>query len=123
MDYKYSDNYANRPRRRPNSVATVQEETMPTHAPHIVVPAESSQREYLKLGGILLLIVICATVMSTVLGFDWQEWMRWFMGGFFVIFGSFKLIGYEMFIMMFPTYDPIAKRFPLYNYFYPFIEL
>lgn len=88
-----------------------------------MVAAETNKVEYLKLGGVLLVIAICATIMSTVLGFDWQEWMRWFMGGFFIIFGSLKLIGYETFIMMFPVYDPIAKRFKLYNYFYPFIEL
>lgn len=87
------------------------------------VIAESNVREYLKLSGVFLVIALCATVMSTVLGFDWQEWMRWFMGGFFIIFGSFKLIGYETFIMMFPIYDPIARRIKLYNWGYPFIEL
>lgn len=88
-----------------------------------MVESQTNKREYLKFGGVLLVIAVCATVMSTVLGFDWQEWMRWFMGGFFIIFGSFKLIGYEMFITMFPIYDPLARRFKLYNYAYPFIEL
>lgn len=83
----------------------------------------NQKKEYKKLAFVFGLIFICATIMSFVLGFDWQEWMRWFMGGFFIIFGSFKLIGYEDFITMFPRYDPIAKRIPLYNYSYPFIEL
>lgn len=49
--------------------------------------------------------------------------MRWFMGGFFLVFGSFKLIGYEMFVHMFPRYDIIGRRYKLYNYLYPFIEI
>ncbi len=81
------------------------------------------KKEYKKLIGLFGLIALCATLMSFVLGFDWQIWVEWFMGGFFIIFGSFKLIGYEDFITMFPTYDPIAKRIPIYNYTYPFIEL
>lgn len=122
MDYHYSDNYAQRPRRRPQ---TNDEETTKTAVAHksAMVEAESTKKEYYKFGGIIVLIALCATTMSVVVGFDWQEWMRWFMGGFFVFFGSFKLIGYEMFILMFPQYDPIAKRFKLYNYSYPFIEL
>ncbi len=123
MDYHYSDNYAQRPRRRPGEPRPNEEHAEHTHDTAVMVPAESTKKEYYKLAGVFLVIMLCATVMSTVLGFDWQEWMRWFMGGFFVIFGSFKLIGYEMFILMFPTYDPIAKRFKLYNYTYPFIEL
>lgn len=122
MDYHYSDNYAQRPRKRPE---LHEEEEPHEHVAtvHKMVPAESTKKEYYKFAGVILVIIACATIMSSVVGFDWQEWMRWFMGGFFVFFGSFKLIGYEMFITMFPTYNPIAKRFKPYNYFYPFIEL
>lgn len=49
--------------------------------------------------------------------------MRWFMGGFFLVFGSFKLIGYENFVQMFPQYDVISQRYPIYKYLYPFIEV
>ncbi len=123
MDYHYSDNYAQRPRKRPEHHEEDTEPHSHTAAAHVMVPAENTKKEYYKLAGVILAIFACATLMSTMLGFDWQEWMRWFMGGFFVFFGSFKLIGYDMFILMFPTYDPLAKRFKLYAYFYPFIEL
>lgn len=85
--------------------------------------SQDKKPEYKKLALILAVIAVCATLMSFVLGFDWLIWMEWFMGGFLIIFGSFKLIGYEDFITVFPTYDPIAKRFQYYNYAYPFIEL
>lgn len=123
MDYQYSDNYAQRPRRRPQ---LDRETTAAAHSmtpAHTMVETETSKKEYYKFAGVILVIALCATVMSVVVGFDWQEWMRWFMGGFFVFFGSFKLIGYEMFILLFPTYDPLGKRFKYYTYGYPFIEL
>lgn len=53
----------------------------------------------------------------------WQEFLRYFMGVFFVVFASFKFVGYSMFAMMFAGYDVVAKRFKPYAYAYPFIEL
>lgn len=88
---------------------------------HAVV--ESSRKEYLKFCGILLFLALAGLVMSTLSGFNWEEWMRWFMGGFFIIFGGFKLIGYEMFILTFRGYDLIAKKHKVYAYIYPFIEV
>lgn len=138
MDFKYSDNYVkqrgnDRPRRRPTIAArTTETIKLPdedhhhdhsNHKAHKVILPADTKKEYRKLYAVLGLVVFCATAMSLVLGFDWQEWMRWFMAGFFVIFGSFKLIGYEGFVAGFPTYDLLGKRFKLYTYTYPFIEL
>lgn len=137
MSFQYSDNYVkqrerDRPRRRPNAVSTnhaehptpaVESQTEVNHEPHKVVLPADTKKEYRKFYAVLGLVVLCASAMSFVLGFDWMEWIRWFMAGFFVIFGSFKLIGYEGFVAGFPIYDTIAKRFKLYTYTYPFIEL
>jgi hypothetical protein len=127
MSFQYTDNYVNRNRdsgeqeRRRPQVEPEAEVTAHDHAE--VVRAESSKKEYYKFAGVIGVIFLCATIMATVVGFDWAEWMRWFMGGFLVFFGSFKLIGYEMFITMFPMYDPIAKRFKYYAWGYPFLEI
>lgn len=130
---QYYDNYVQRKRRRPNlsgqaRALTDQETDAATTLVHgtsddVMVPAETNQREWFKLGGVYAVIFICATIMAFVLGFDLQIWLEWFMGGFLIIFGSFKLIGYEMFVMMFPEYDPIASRSKAYTMVYPFIEL
>lgn len=131
---QYYDNYVQRKRRRPNlssqarmpvaeTAATPTPVPIATEHPHIMVPAETNRREWLKLAGIYGVIALCATIMAYVLGFDLQIWLEWFMGGFFIIFGSFKLIGYENFVMMFPQYDPIATRSRIYTMVYPFIEL
>lgn len=116
---QYYDNYVKQRKTEPEPS---RHQASPHHEMSMVQP-EASKREYQKLGGVFGVIVLAATIMSFVLGFDWQIWFEWFMGGFFIIFGSFKLIGYEMFIMMFPEYDPIAKRSKLYTYVYPFVEL
>jgi hypothetical protein len=87
---------------------------------HIV---ETSRKEYMKFFGILLFLVLAGLVMSGLTGFNWEEWMRWFMGGFFIVFGGFKLIGYEMFVLSFKSYDLIAKKHKVYAYVYPFIEV
>lgn len=87
------------------------------------VPVKSDRAEYLKFGGILLFLAVAGVLMSSLSGFNGEEWMRWFMGGFFIVFGSFKLIGLEMFVIAFRGYDLIAKKYRPYPYIYPFIEI
>lgn len=91
------------------------------HAKHAVVSTDRS--EYLKFFGIIAGLMVAATLMSGLTGFSWEEWMRWFMGGFFIVFGSFKLIGLENFVIAFRGYDLIAKKYRPYPYVYPFIEI
>lgn len=85
--------------------------------------ASSSGKEKLKLAGIILFISMAATLMGTLDGFDGLEWIRWFMGGFMVVFGGLKLIGIEVFIKIAPLYDLIAKMFKPYKYFYPLVQV
>lgn len=49
--------------------------------------------------------------------------MSSFMGGFFLIFGGFKLLDVKGFAHGFQTYDLIAQRIHLYGRAYPFIEI
>lgn len=116
--YKYKYHYASGQDIRQQGKQTVK----PAHELDFV-QAETSRKEYIKLIVLYAFIFIIATIMSTFQGFNWQEWMRWFMGGFFIIFGSFKLIGYEMFVDMFPDYDIVAKRYRFYAYLFPFLQL
>lgn len=85
--------------------------------------ASSSGKEKLKLAGVFLFLISAATVMGTLDGFNGLEWIRWFMGGFMVIFGGLKLVGIEVFIKVAPLYDLIAKKFKPYKYLQPLIQV
>lgn len=88
----------------------------------LVVQAKSTTKERMKFAGILVFLSIAATLMGTLNGFNGQEWIRWFLGGFLIMFGGFKMIGIEVFLRVFPLYDLIAKRFALYKYAYPLLQ-
>lgn len=92
-----------------------------TNASNNMIEGEHSPKEYAKFAIIILVITLLAWFINGTSG--WINYLQWFMGIFFVIFGSFKLIGYQMFTMMFAGYDIVAKRFKPYAFAYPFIEL
>jgi hypothetical protein len=89
-----------------------------------MVEGENSLLEYIK-----FLVVIASIVIITQLFFAYgsvqttREWMRVFMGIFFIVFACFKFAGYSMFAEMFAGYDVVAKQIRLYAFAYPFIEL
>ena len=79
----------------------------------------------------LLVIVLMIFVTSIVV--TWRASQRGemsletfilsFMTGFFLVFGSFKLMDIKGFVEGYSTYDLLAQRVPAYGYVYPFIEL
>lgn len=72
------------------------------------------------LGGIIVSFTIIRQVLY---GFNVSSMMYDFMGSFFIIFGSFKIINLHGFAEAYSTYDIIAKRYIAYAYMYPFVEL
>lgn len=80
--------------------------------------------EYYKLIGVFVFIVWLGVVLTNV--FAHWHWMHVFdnvMAAFFLVFGSFKLVGYTIFASGYREYDIIAKRFAPWGYIYPFVEL
>lgn len=88
-----------------------------------IIHAVSSKREYRKFFGVLFFIFIAATLMSTLITFRWQDWIRWYLGSSLLVFGGFKLISYESFLQVFPRYDPLAAKYSWYAHLYPIIEV
>jgi copper chaperone CopZ len=56
-------------------------------------------------------------------GLSVMGWMTNFMAGFFLVFSFFKLLDLRGFADAFKGYDIIAKRFSVYGFIYPFLEL
>lgn len=80
--------------------------------------------EYLKFIGVIVgIFIISFIITKTWGGFTLPNFLRMFMGTFFLIFGLFKLLDLKGFAQSFMGYDIIAKRFTQYAYAYPFIEL
>lgn len=56
-------------------------------------------------------------------GINWQGWMIQFMAGFFLIFSAFKFLDIRGFADSYATYDLLARRWHVYGFVYPFLEL
>ncbi len=66
-----------------------------------------------------LLIVIGLIAIAS---FAAQNWMLAFMGGFFTVFGAFKLLDVPAFADAYARYDVIAKMWKGWGLVYPFVE-
>lgn len=55
--------------------------------------------------------------------FDWMQWMRHFMAGFFLVFSFFKMLNLKGFAESYVMYDVVARKIPAWAYLYAFIEL
>ncbi len=55
--------------------------------------------------------------------FDWMQWMRHFMAGFFLVFSFFKMLNLKAFAESYVMYDVIARKMPAWAYVYAFVEL
>ncbi|MGE3181215.1 MAG: heavy metal-associated domain-containing protein [Phycisphaerae bacterium] len=76
---------------------------------------------------LLLIIGFIAgvTVLDAIRRSDFAptSWMNSFMAGFFIVFGFFKLLDLRGFVDAYRMYDVVAKKFPVWAWLYPFVEL
>ena len=71
----------------------------------------------------LLIIVGVIAVASFAGASTLHAWIRHFIAGIFLVFGSFKLLDLRGFRDAYATYDLLAKYWYAYGYIYPFLEL
>lgn len=76
----------------------------------------------------ILLIFVYIITVTLVLqigkdNFNWMEWMRHFMAGFFLVFSFFKFLNLKGFADSYSMYDIMAKKWNAWGYIYAFIEL
>jgi hypothetical protein len=73
---------------------------------------------------IIALCILTFTLIKQLLyGWDLLQGMYDFMGAFFIVFGSFKILNLNNFAHAYAQYDLIAQVSTPYAYAYPFIEL
>jgi copper chaperone CopZ len=61
--------------------------------------------------------------LIAIASFASNDWMMAFMGGFYVVFGAFKLLDVPAFASAYGRYDVVAKVFKPWGYAYPFVEM
>lgn len=79
----------------------------------------------------LLVIFLLLLLTTTALGLrDWYaerfsllSLISYFMTGFFLVFSGFKLMDLRGFADGYATYDLLARKWYLWGYLYPFLEL
>ncbi len=85
---------------------------------------EYSFKSFLPLILIVSIVVLFSSIRPIGLhAWNTHEFMRDFMGFFFIIFGSFKIWHLSAFAEAYSMYDQIAQRSKLYAHAYPFVEL
>lgn len=73
----------------------------------------------------IFLLIIAAVMIKAYVTHDSHtaSLMYDFMGFFFLVFGSFKLLNLRKFAVAYAEYDIFAQKSMFYGYCYPFIEL
>jgi copper chaperone CopZ len=76
----------------------------------------------------ILLIFAFITGVSAIAAyhhetFHGMQFMNVFMAGFFLVFSFFKFLDLKGFASSYAMYDIVAKKIPVYGFFYPFLEL
>ena len=72
---------------------------------------------------IILSYILLGSLGLNAASFTINKFMTDFMGLFYIVFSLFKFIDYRNFPGAFSRYDPIAKKFIVYGWTYPFIEV
>jgi|ERR1700733_52240 len=85
--------------------------------------ANYSIKDFLPLIIIFVCIIALTLLKQWLFGWSIEGAMLDFMGIFFLVFGTFKLLNLTDFANAYAEYDIVAKRSMLYGYIYPFIEL
>ena len=85
-------------------------------------PTPTSLQRYRPLFVIIMTVALSALALSLTSERP-NAFMRYFMGLFLVQFSLFKFFDLPGFVEDFSLYDLIAKRWAVYAWSYPFIEL
>ncbi len=80
-------------------------------------------KKYLALILAFSVIVLWTIIHQSITGWSVHYAMHDFMGGFFLLLGTLKVISWNKFAESYQGYDPLAMKLPAYAYIYPAIEV
>lgn len=80
--------------------------------------------DYIQFGFIIFIVVLISVVSTKLFTTsNIEDYMRMFMGWFFLIFGGFKIVNLKEFVTAYRRYDFLAKRSKIYSFVYPILEI
>lgn len=71
----------------------------------------------------MYIAVVTLLIQAVNHHFDFMQWMRHFMAGFFLVFSFFKMLNLKAFAESYVMYDVVARKIPSWAYVYAFVEL
>ena len=103
-------------------------DAMPLHHGHNVPTSVSGEAEAPENLWPLFLIVGYIAGTVALIAFATNDYsthalMNHFMGGFFLVFSFFKFLDLRGFADAYRSYDVVARKVPMWGFFYPFVEL
>jgi hypothetical protein len=108
---------------RPAGFHVLGEEVAPS-APTVAEGSAEKPTSYYPLALILFFLLGTVALCEIASGsFDAMRAMGHFMAGFFLVFSFFKLLDLRAFADAYGMYDVVARKWPVYGFVYPFIEL
>ena len=84
---------------------------------------ETTWKSYIPLVIVVAMILVVSVAIALNQGGLADNILENFMAGFFLTFGTFKLMDLKGFAAGYSTYDLLARKVFAYGYIYPFIEL
>lgn len=88
---------------------------------HIDTPKKWT--DWLPLITVIFYVLGMTAISTSLTEFTLNNLLTYSMGYFFLFFSLFKVIDLPGFAMGFQEYDLLAKRWPIWGYVYPFIEI
>lgn len=94
-----------------------------TKIPNFIDTFRKWFKKYLALILAFSAVILWTLINRLIFGWNLHFAMHDFMGGFFILFGTLKVLSWKKFAESYGGYDPLAMRSNLYAYLYPAIEV
>lgn len=95
----------------------------PLHSEDKYIYPYETGREYLKLVGVIVGVLLLSLILTFGRGWDIKYLWTDFIAIIFISSAAYKIFRLEIFSEIFKTFDVVARRWQIWSYLLPFVEL